>query len=559
MKSLHKITVFALALLMTVSGFCACSKSTGSGNGSTSAWGGESLLSDAGVAGVSNASGSVDGKSGCAYGALVNHMTENERASAEEVPFMLLDHPWEDLSGGGNGSSKKYSDGVYLEVMHNDDWIKFYEEFEDELEEEDRVFLEELRTGDTDYSTINGGCINGRFYSGPLLPEYGYDGGKGMVSVYREGTYVSVEYDGLEDLREKLPGLIEEEVKNKGDHMPVSYSVSDNTDQMVDDIVAIHRAVAEGNYKELPDGAMDEAIRVYYEKKYGDDEDLSWELDEENVAAIADQVHEYHMHDDELDRDFVIHVAVPKGYESACLLASDGENADGSASAKTGMPAIVLTDAVWRFNDISKLLAEMEAGRAAPQILISIGQDYRICNSDNMERAAVFCTGKDKFLDFITDNLMPYLGEIYAIDYENSTLFGHSLGGVFTHYALFNSDRYENQPFGYYIVGSPAFWSPYSHEMSDYSMQADDYGYFERNTSMNKHVLITAGSQEDEDYQEYFEDGDSTTASVVHLQERINVHGDLSDPPATARLYESHHYQYIPEMLVEYASSFGAE
>ena len=170
-----------------------------------------------------------------------------------------------------------------------------------------------------------------------------------------------------------------------------------------------------------------------------------------------------------------------------------------------------------------------------------------------MERAAVFCEGKDKFLDFITDNLMPYLGEKYAIDYGNSTLFGHSLGGVFTHYALFNSDRYENQPFGCYIIGSPAFWSPYSREMSDYPEQAKDYGYFERNQTMGKSAFITAGSDEDEDYQEYFQDGDSTTESIAHLAERINAHCDPGSPAAVSKLYKSHHYQYIPEMLVEYA------
>ena len=34
------------------------------------------------------------------------------------------------------------------------------------------------------------------------------------------------------------------------------------------------------------------------------------------------------------------------------------------------------------------------------------------------------------FIAFITDNLMPYLGEKYSFDYGRSTLFGHSQGGV---------------------------------------------------------------------------------------------------------------------------------
>ena len=70
---------------------------------------------------------------------------------------------------------------------------------------------------------------------------------------------------------------------------------------------------------------------------------------------------------------------------------------------------------------------------------------------------------------------------------------------------------------------------------------------------MGKSAFITAGSDEDEDYQEYFQDGDSTTESIAHLAERINAHCDPGSPAAVSKLYKSHHYQYIPEMLVEYA------
>ena len=88
--------------------------------------------------------------------------------------------------------------------------------------------------------------------------------------------------------------------------------------------------------------------------------------------------------------------------------------------------------------------------------------------------------------------------------------------------------------------------------MSDYSEQANDYGYLNRNDTITKRVFITAGSDEDEDYAEYFEDGDSTTESIVHLAERINSKCDPASPMAKEKLYKSHHYQYIPDMLIEY-------
>lgn len=50
---------------------------------------------------------------------------------------------------------------------------------------------------------------------------------------------------------------------------------------------------------------------------------------------------------------------------------------------------------------------------------------------------------------------MPYLSESYQIDFSQSGLYGHSLGGVFTHYAVCNSDLFENQPVSVLYIGSP--------------------------------------------------------------------------------------------------------
>ena len=147
---------------------------------------------------------------------------------------------------------------------------------------------------------------------------------------------------------------------------------------------------------------------------------------------------------------------------------------------------------------------------------------------------------------------MPYLTENYNIDCANSTLYGHSDGGVFTHNAVFNSDRYENQPFGHYIIGSPALWGLYHYNLDNNMTNDDvlnDYGYFDRNETLDKTIFLCAGSLEDPDYEQNYREGDDTTLEgVAKLKERLEAHGvDL-----THKLYESHHYQYIPEMLVEY-------
>ena len=519
MKKTIKAMAVVLSVMAVAQCFCGCGKKT---SGATT----DSSSSEAGqVAGVSQESKPASVNN------LVNHMTENELSKVTEGPLTVLDEPW-NKQKEEDGILKDYQDGVYFEIWEKEDMLRNIEENPEAYAGWTDEELEEYKANFVPY--IRGYVVDGRHYgtmiSGPLKEEDGI----GWYSVLEGDTLTTKEIKDLQELKDKLPTILQE--YRKDDYKYFYFGKDIDEEMWAKDIIRIFEAKQDKSYKILPFGTSQKLADEKMLNMRNQEEDLSWELDKDAVEAIKDQVVEYTFYDEELDRSFVVHVALPFGYDST----------------KT-YPAIVLTDAVWRFNDTAKLLSEMKEGRAEPQIVISIGQDYSICNSDNVERAAVFCDGKDKFLDFITDNLMPYIGEKYAIDYENSTLFGHSLGGVFTHYALFNSDRYDNQPFGKYIIGSPAFWSPYSREMSDYAEQAKDYGYFDRNQTMGKSAFITAGSDEDEDYQEYFQDGDSTTESIAHLAERINAHCSEEQPMAQAKLYKSHHYQYIPEMLVEYA------
>jgi predicted alpha/beta superfamily hydrolase len=212
-------------------------------------------------------------------------------------------------------------------------------------------------------------------------------------------------------------------------------------------------------------------------------------------------------------------------------------------------PVFFLTDGVWRFGDSPKLRKVMEDGEASDVIIVTLGYNYNINGADGVTRFGYLVPERAKLLDFITDNLMPYLGENYKIDYGASTLYGHSDGGVFAEYALFSSDTYENQPFGKYIIGSPAFWGLYSEpDAMDLKGYQNDYGYWDRNASLNKHVFLCGGSQEDSDYADKYNGNPTTLEGLEALKNDLTSHG----ADVTYKLYESHHYQYIPEMLVEY-------
>ncbi|MCM1228070.1 MAG: hypothetical protein NC320_11730 [Clostridium sp.] len=214
-------------------------------------------------------------------------------------------------------------------------------------------------------------------------------------------------------------------------------------------------------------------------------------------------------------------------------------------------PADIVTKVSIEFKTqtIDEMLSELEAMRdeiTDEQYEQTIEEISELAKDGTNEycRFTYLVQERDKLLDFITDNLMPYLGENYNIDYANSSLYGHSNGGVFTHNALFKSDLYENQPFGNYIIGSPAFWGLYD-EYFDLDPEGcqNDYGYFDRNDTLDKKVFLCGGSLENPDYADSYNGQNTTLEGLAKLNERLESH-------KTYRLYESHHYQFIPEMLI---------
>jgi hypothetical protein len=103
---------------------------------------------------------------------------------------------------------------------------------------------------------------------------------------------------------------------------------------------------------------------------------------------------------------------------------------------------------------------------------------------------------------------------------------------VFSHYALFNSDKYENQPFGKYVLSSPVLWR-YGKEFGENVYQTNvvnHFGYFDRNESLDKEVHITVGSNEDNEFlstygSDIFGNFDSTITGAELLYERLKSHG----------------------------------
>ena len=463
---------------------------------------------------------------------LVNHMTERERRESRETELRLFDKPWE--SAAEDDDELAYlRTAVAMEIWDSEDYIAdLYKDKEYYTEEEFSQCLAYINEDPELYNDkVHGFIVNGEpaYY---MVPPAEYDGGAGKIYVnhYNAETgdcYTSeLEFDDYAMFKELLRKDLEE-AKEAG--MDAPYSL----DGRFDDAVTLMDAIIDGSVLRLDYGTMDAYREYYYEQKAsGDIDGGAWVFDENEVSEFKGDIREFSCYDEELDRIFIIHVITPPGYDPSLSYG-----------------ALVMTDAVWRFDDVAALRKEMETGESAPRILVTVGQDYALDNSDNDVRSGIFCVHKKEFLDFLCDNLMPYLSEYFDIDFSASCLFGHSQGGVFTHYAAFHSDLYENRPFAEYIIGSPTFWTPYFTDQEDWDEYKNDYGYFDRNDSLDRMLYLTGGASEDADYSEYYGENESTLEGLAHLKERLDRHHHTA---YSYKIYPGHHSDYVRESLIQY-------
>lgn len=449
---------------------------------------------------------------------LVNKMTETERSWVDKHALTLLDEPVDTKHKVSIGFVTKTPDDMRANLESMRDKITD-DEYEQAIEEINHV----AESGEIEsYLYV---LIDGFYYSFLCwFPENDDNGAS--ITIYNDETDESenVTFDTFE---EYLDWVTKDYKKN-------GFS-DDMIESKIRQIQMVRDALKSGDYETLPEGSIDPNNPSMYSDPFADpfaDYRDVWEYDRKSVEEIKDSIDEITIYDEELETEFLVHVTLPPNYDKD----------------KT-YPVFFLTDGVWRFGNHTELHKVMENGESADVILVSLGYNYKIDGTNAYYRFTHLIQERNKLLDFITDNLMPYLGENYNIDYANSSLYGHSNGGVFTHNALFKSDLYENQPFGNYIIGSPAFWGLYD-EVFDLDSEGcqSDYGYFDRNTTLNKNVFLCGGSLEDPDYADSYNGHDTTLEGLAKLNERLESH----NANVTYKLYESHHYQFIPEMLTEF-------
>jgi len=195
------------------------------------------------------------------------------------------------------------------------------------------------------------------------------------------------------------------------------------------------------------------------------------------VADAAEYIQEMSVYDEELDSTYIIHITLPPDYDK-----------------NKSYPMYMMTDGIWRLSDHAELRPLMVNGEIEDIIMVSIGYNYGINAEKTETRIVELAQKSDLFLNFITDNLAPYLGELYNIDCKRSALMGHSLGGLFVYYAVFNHDKYKNEPFNYYVIASPSFFM--MNNQSNWKYGDIEKDYFKREKKLKKKIYLAAGDKE---------------------------------------------------------------
>ncbi|MDR0302634.1 MAG: prolyl oligopeptidase family serine peptidase [Treponema sp.] len=235
------------------------------------------------------------------------------------------------------------------------------------------------------------------------------------------------------------------------------------------------------------------------------------------VAETAEYIQEMSVYDEELDSTYIIHITLPPDYDK-----------------NKSYPMYMMTDGIWRLSDHAELRPMMVNGEIEDIIMVSIGYNYGIDAEEIDIRLVEFVEKSDRFLDFITNNLAPYLGELYHIDNKRSALMGHSLGGLFMYYAVFNHDKYKNSPFNYYVMASPSFHITNNQWYWKYGNIEEKY--FKRNKKFEKQVYLTAGDNEAYGY----------VPVINNFVQRTKVYGVTT---IDCKIYAGDHSSFVKQML----------
>jgi len=181
--------------------------------------------------------------------------------------------------------------------------------------------------------------------------------------------------------------------------------------------------------------------------------------------------------------NYFIYVGLPRSY---------------SDSVKT-YPALYIMDADGSFGTCTEISRLLFLGKEVPEMII-VGVAYGVSLKKylfNRQRDYTPTAvdeyagsgGGEKFLNFIQDELIPFVETQYRVKKSDRTICGFSYGALFVLYTLFNKP----EMFDGYLAGSPSFY------WDNKIIFKYEQKYFEKSSNLPIKLFMSAGSLENQE------------------------------------------------------------
>lgn len=158
-------------------------------------------------------------------------------------------------------------------------------------------------------------------------------------------------------------------------------------------------------------------------------------------------------------------------------------------------PIVYILDGDWNINHVPRIIKKLTESNSIPKvIMVFVGNnDGETRTEDYLFPAdpdqGVSKAEADKFLDFLKNELIPYIDLNYSTS-QNRTIVGHSAAGYFVTYSLLNDPGTDPALFKNYIAASPpAFWA-------DNSIFNLEQSHSSTVTTFDRNLFIGVGSLE---------------------------------------------------------------
>ena len=190
-----------------------------------------------------------------------------------------------------------------------------------------------------------------------------------------------------------------------------------------------------------------------------------------------------------INKEYNIYIKLPKSYENS----------------NKNYPILVLTDAGYAFPLVSSIYKRLFwANKIEEFIIIGIsyskGEHFGISRTrdytptyspdepNGYSKEAKLVSGQaDKFIDFIEQELFPFLQDNYKVDMTKKAFAGHSFGGLLANYMVVSRP----EVFDFYLSGSPSLW------YHNKSILEKEKLYSNKHTDLKTNLFMCIGADEE--------------------------------------------------------------